>query len=619
MFLTFIITVSQLSFFKPTINIIKFLCKTCLITSTVIVFSVKGASIEDNTPPVITLIGDSTINWTQGYEYKDFGATATDEIDGQVNVTQSGKVDIAHTGTYSVIYTANDAAGNKARAVRKVKVVTSTAFITTWNDPWNNHVYIRTKGDGYNFSVDWGDGTVEHNITEEIGHTYDYKGNHTVSITGVFPQFYGGEHLISVEQWGNGIWSNMERTFSSSDHLVINATDTPILHQVTSMERMFAGVDSFNADISDWDVSRVTNMEAMFAGVDSFNADISGWDVSNVTNMSSMFEGAESFNQNINNWDVSNVTNMSRMFEGAESFNQNINNWDVSNVTNMERMFNDAKSFNQNIGNWNVSNVTNMNGMFNRAKLFNKDIRSWNVSNVTSMIYMFADTTYFNQNIKDWDVSNVIDMSHMFSFAKVFNQPIGNWDVSNVTDMNSMLFAAYSFNQDLSRWDVSNVTNMDTMLDSTGLSVKNYDALLNGWSKQNLTGWYVFSWRNLLYDIPIKIETSANYSDAGADARRALNFNYSWKIKDKGYLDTSVPDTTAPVLKLLGKKRGTIFVGNGYYDAGARALDDRDGSIKVDIKGTVDASTIGYYTLTYTATDSAGNVSNTVTRKITVR
>jgi surface protein len=55
----------------------------------------------------------------------------------------------------------------------------------------------------------------------------------------------------------------------------------------------------------------------MFGDTDSFNHDISSWDVSNVTDMSNMFRGAVSFNQDIRSWDVSNVTNVSNMFRDA--------------------------------------------------------------------------------------------------------------------------------------------------------------------------------------------------------------------------------------------------------------------------------------------------------------
>ena len=47
----------------------------------------------------------------------------------------------------------------------------------------------------------------------------------------------------------------------------------------------------------------------MFFGVhQSFNQDISGWDVSNVTQMAWTFLNATNFSQDISDWDVSNVT-----------------------------------------------------------------------------------------------------------------------------------------------------------------------------------------------------------------------------------------------------------------------------------------------------------------------
>jgi len=46
---------------------------------------------------------------------------------------------------------------------------------------------------------------------------------------------------------------------------------------------MFAGLDSYNEDLSGWDVSSATTMDQMFEEAEAFNADLSGWDVSNVT------------------------------------------------------------------------------------------------------------------------------------------------------------------------------------------------------------------------------------------------------------------------------------------------------------------------------------------------
>ena len=69
-----------------------------------------------------------------------------------------------------------------------------------------------------------------------------------------------------------------------------------------------------------------------FYNANSFNADISSWDVSNVTSMFGMFYNATSFNQDIKFWPVLNVTNMNSMFFGATSFNQDISGWCVTNI-----------------------------------------------------------------------------------------------------------------------------------------------------------------------------------------------------------------------------------------------------------------------------------------------
>jgi len=80
------------------------------------------------------------------------------------------------------------------------------------------------------------------------------------------------------------------------------------------------------------------------------------------------------------------------------------------------------------------------------------------------------------------------------------------------------------------------------------------------------------------------------------------------------------PDTTKPVITLLGDATVTLTVGDTYSDAGATALDDKDGDITSQIvtTGSVDTSTVGTYTITYSVTDAAGNTADTVTRTVSV-
>ncbi len=82
----------------------------------------------DTTPPVITLNGTSVIDLNVGETYTEFGATATDDVDGDLtaNIVITGTVDTNTAGTYIVTYSVSDAAGNSASENRTVNVNADT-------------------------------------------------------------------------------------------------------------------------------------------------------------------------------------------------------------------------------------------------------------------------------------------------------------------------------------------------------------------------------------------------------------------------------------------------------------------------------------------------------------
>jgi len=68
------------------------------------------------------------------------------------------------------------------------------------------------------------------------------------------------------------------------------------------------------------------------------------------------------------------------------------------------------------------------------------------------------------------------------------------------------------------------------------------------------------------------------------------------------------PDFFSPIIKLNGEKNVVIEEGATYIDAGATASDNVDlDNVKVTTSGFVNANTAGTYTMTYSATDVAGN------------
>jgi len=88
----------------------------------------------DTVPPVIKLIGKPLMTIKQGQLYKDAGATATDNVDGNLTnrIVINNPVNTSVIGTYTVTYNVKDAAGNPAKQIaRTVKVVSpSTTAVT---------------------------------------------------------------------------------------------------------------------------------------------------------------------------------------------------------------------------------------------------------------------------------------------------------------------------------------------------------------------------------------------------------------------------------------------------------------------------------------------------------
>ena len=346
-----------------------------------------NAPLNDTTPPVITLIGSADVSVIQGDNYMDEGATATDDVDGDLTaaIEISGTVDTSTLGTYTLTYSVSDAAGNMASAERNVSVVDNGIPVYLAE----NGVTIKAK--------EWA----------QVGDSGE--------VNGVVYQ------VIDETQLRNLISSNAD--FSNVCTSLIQ-----------DMSNLFVDFDFSNngSSISSWDVSQVATMNNMFFGSSTFNQDISQWDVSAVNNMGGMFDGASIFNADISAWNVSQVTTMVNMFHAAESFNAEIGNWDVSNVTNMTQTFKYASVFNANLESWNVSSVTIMDDMFSAAYDFNSPINNWDVSNVISMTRMFLAASSFNQPLNNWDVSGVFQMEEMFDNSIAYNQDLSTWQVANV-------------------------------------------------------------------------------------------------------------------------------------------------------------------------------------------
>ena len=125
---------------------------------------------------------------------------------------------------------------------------------------------------------------------------------------------------------------------------------------------------------------------------------------------------------------------------------------------------------------------------------------------------------------------------------------------------------------------------------------------------------------------PIANAVASSYTLTQSDVGSDISVIVSW-IDKRGTTEslTSVPtpvvtrtvtvvDTVAPVITLTGSASVSHDLGTTYTDAGATS----DGGETVTTTGTVNVNTAGTYTLTYSASDAAGNVATSVIRTVTV-
>jgi hypothetical protein len=183
-------------------------------------------SAPDTIPPVITINGDNPVTIELGTDYVDAGATAIDDTDGPLTVTTgSGAVNTGVVGSYQVVYSATDAAGNSATATRIVNVVDTTAPVIT------------IVGDNP--------------ATVELGQTYndegataeDASGSATVTSSGSVDTDTLGSYTI---------------TYTATDGSGNSSTDTRIVNVTDTTAPVFTSSSTFVVDEGVTEVGTVT-------------------------------------------------------------------------------------------------------------------------------------------------------------------------------------------------------------------------------------------------------------------------------------------------------------------------------------------------------------------------
>ena len=191
------------------------------------------------------------------------------------------------------------------------------AFISVWATTGvDETITIPTQNIGtFNAVVDWGDSSPLETITTYNGfsHQYDAIGEHTISITGTFPNIYlnnGTEKLKikRVTNLGTVGWTNLSNAFYGCTNLTEFTAGSTDTSAVTNMRVMFYGCSGLTSlDVSNFDTSSVVNMALMFYGCSALTSlDVSSFVTTSVTTMGQMLQFCNTLTSlvGVEDWDI---------------------------------------------------------------------------------------------------------------------------------------------------------------------------------------------------------------------------------------------------------------------------------------------------------------------------
>jgi len=198
------------------------------VVATMLVFS--ACETDDLDAPVILLLGDAEMNIVlNGPAFTDPGFTATDEQDGDLtnNVIVTGTVDEKKIGTYEIMYSVSDKAGNKTSVKRTVNVIVEQAtYVGTWAvnevitgdnpDPnWNYTATVSASGvDNMKILIaNFGGFTT--NFVANV--TFDKFGNFTIPTQPLTGSGFNGTMVGSGTTAANGATLTIEYDVTYSD------------------------------------------------------------------------------------------------------------------------------------------------------------------------------------------------------------------------------------------------------------------------------------------------------------------------------------------------------------------------------------------------------------------
>ena len=534
-----------------------------------------GTEDADLIAPVITINGAASSTVAMGSIYTDAGATALDNIDGNVtsSITATSTVNTNYSGAQTVIYRASDSSGNVAYATRTVNVLL----------PASPDGFYKRLGTGFNGQITSAALQLDGKII--IGGTYtNFFSTSSIRNSLIRLNASGAEDTTFYNN-SKGV-SNLPNSIilKSNNNIVVGGG---IISLGTSTRNM---IFSLNPDGTE-DTAFYTNLGTGFnTAVNSISLQSDG-KLLVAGNFTSLNGNVRNHMTRLNasgTEDTAFYTNL------GTGFNKTIYSTAIQGDGKIVAIFQLAVDFNGNPrngivrinpdGTEDTAFYTNLGTAFNNNSASNAYIQS------NGKILVGGDFISFNGNGRNrlvrLNADGIEDTAFYTNLGTGFNSEVKT--IKQQPNGKILVGGSFtSFN--------GNTRNRLVRLNADGTEdvvfYNNLGSAFNGFIN------------TMVVQPDGKILIVGNFTAFNGDTHKNIV-----RLNSDGTEDL---DVTAPVITVLGSNPASVTVGSAYVDAGSSALDAVDGDVTASTTATstVNINTIGAYTVVYTARDISGNLS----------
>ena len=562
--------------------------------------------VADRNIPVITLLGNSPMNHEVGTIFVDPGATATDNIDGDItsNITVSGSVNANIQGSYTLTYRVSDSSGSNATPVTRVINVQDTGVpaISLLGSTPILHELQTTYTDAGATATDAADGDLTANIVT------------TGSVNANVAATYTINYNVSDSQSNPA--STVTRTIIVADRTApaISLTGSSTVNVEQGASYTDAGATA--NDIIDG------NITANIVTGGSVNTTISGTYILTYNVSDAAGNAASQVSRTINVQDTTRpvitlIGNNPLAHEVGTIFVDPGATASDNLDGNISSNINVTGSVNPNIvGNYTLSyNISDSSG--NNALTITRTVNVADTGapsiaiNGASVVNHELNTAYTDAGATASDAADGDLTSSIAVGGDTVNTSVaGTYTITyNVSDSGGNPAIQQTRTINVNDFTNPSITLAGSSPTYANLGTSYTDA--GATASDNIDG-------NITANIVVS--GSVNITSAGS---YTLSYNVSDAAGNNAAQVTRtviVQDQSIPVISLNGSANILHQQGTVYSDDGATASDNIDGDItsSITVSGFVDANASGTYTLNYNVADSSGNNATTVTRTIIV-